>query len=173
MKRKRMLWLFAAIFAVLLMVFAAIFTAKLMIVHYNHFWKYSADYKNFADDFNLVKNYVTAEFPDESDKWLSVSNRGSEGITLFDPELESYLVLPDDVAASLASIRSGAFPDKDSNFDTIRINEGRISFCISSGEYALVYSPDKKPMWVNSSSEDTKVKVKAIQDGWYHVTKNK
>ena len=167
--KKRILWILATLF----IVFVAIFGVKLMIVDYNHFWKYSADYKNFANDFDLVKNYIATEFLGESDKWLSVSSDGDGGCTLFDPGTESYLVLPSDVASSLASICNSAFPDKDSNFDTIRIHKNRISFCISCGEYALVYSPDNKPSWVNSPSENSKVNVKSIQDGWYHVTKDK
>lgn len=165
--KKRILWILTT-----LLIVVAIFGIKLMIVNYNHFWKYSADYENFANDFDLVKNYITAVFPNESDKWLSVSNDGNGEVTLFDPETKSYLILPSDVVSSLTSIRNNAFPDKDSSFDTIRIHENRISFCISSGEYALVYSPDQKPTWVNSPSENSKVTVKSIQDGWYHVTKN-
>ena len=165
--KKRILW----ILTMLLIVFIAIFGIKFMIVNYNHFWKYSADYKNFDDDFETVKNYVASAFPNESDKWLSVSNNEKKEVRLFDPESERYLKLPSDVVSSLSSIRNNAFPDKDSNFTTIRIHENRISFCISNGEYALVYSPNQKPSWVNSPSENSKVKVKSIQDGWYHVTK--
>lgn len=167
--KKRIAW----ILVTMSVVFVAIFGGKLIIVNYNHSWKYSADYKNFADDFDLVKNYITTTFPTESDKWLSVTNDEDGEATLFNPETESYLVLPGDVVSSLTSIRKSAFTDKDSNFDTIRIHENRISFCISNGEYALVYSPDQKPSWVNSPNENTRVKIKAIQDGWYHVTKNK
>lgn len=166
---KRILWIFAP----LLIISVSSFAVKLMIIDHNHFWKYSADYKEFADDFNLVKNYITSEFPNEEDKCLYVSNNGSDEITLFDPRAENYLVLSEKIASSLTSLYSSAFPDKDSNFDTIRIQGERISFCISSGEYALVYSPNKKPTWVNSPIENSKVKVKPIQDGWYHVTKDK
>lgn len=166
--KKRTIWILAA----LIIVVVAVFAIKLMIVDYNHFWKYSADYENFANDFDLVKNYIIAMFPDESDKWLSVSKDRNGEIALFDPETESCVILPNDVVSSLTSIHNNAFPDKDSIFDTIRIHENRISFCISNGEYALVYSPDQKPSWVNSPSENSRVKVKSIQDGWYHVAKN-
>ena len=167
--KKRILW----IFATLLLVFISIFIAILMIVKYNHFWKYSADYESFSNEFNLVKDYIRKEYSDESDKWLAVSNNGSDGISLFDPDDKMYLVLPEDILLSLESIRNGAFPDKDSNFDKIRIQNGRVSFCIENGEYALVYSPDKKPTCVNSPQENVDVKVKAIADGWFHVTKDK
>ena len=165
---KNIIW----ILTMLMIGVIAIFGIELMIVGYNHFWKYSADYENFANDFDLVKNYITEAFPDKSDKWLSVSNDGNGEVRLFDPETKSYLILPSDVVSSLTSIRNNAFPDKDSVFSTIRIHENRISFCISNGKYALVYSPDQKPSWVNSPSENSKVKVKSIQGGWYHVTKN-
>jgi hypothetical protein len=144
-----------------------------MIVAYNHFWKYSADYVDFANEFNLVKNYIAEEFPNETDKLLTVSNNGRESVSLFDPETKTYLVLPAEISASLKTIRNNAFPDKDSNFDTIRIQDERIAFCISNGEYALVFSPEKKPTWVNSPNEVSRVKLKAIQDGWYHVRKDK
>lgn len=161
------------IFAVLLIVFVFIADIPLMIFYYSHIWEYSADYEEFSDEFNLVKNYIAEEFSDESNRVLMVSHKASEGLALYDLETKSYLTLPDDIPSALKSIYDDAFTNKDSNFDTIRIQDGRISFCIECGEYALVYSPDKKPMYVNSPSEDVKVKVKAIQDGWYHVTKDK
>ena len=135
-------------------------------------WKYCAEYEQYEDDFNLVKDYIATEFPHELDKWLSVSNNGGKGITLYNPDIREYLVLPDDVASSLDTICRNGFPNKDSNLDVIKIHEGRISFCISNGEYALVYSPEEKPTWVNSPFENTGVKVKKIQDGWYHVVKD-
>ncbi len=166
--KKSIIWILTALIVVVI----AVFAVKVMIVDYNHTWKYSADYENYANDFDLVKNYIIATFPNESDKWLSVSNDENGKAALFDPETKSYLILPGDVASSLTSIHNNAYPDKDSNFDTIRIHKNRVSFCISGGEYALVYSPDQKPLWVNSQSENSKVKVKSIEDGWYHVTKN-
>lgn len=173
--KKRILWFSIALLALLLLtlliVFAVIPIVKTMMFINSSLWQFSADYKNFADDFNVVKDYVADEYPDESDKWLGVSIHDGE-TTLYDPELEIYLVLPDDVAESLESLKKNAFPDKDSVLDTIRIQEGRVSFCIENNRYALVYSPEEKPTWMNSPKEDFKVKVKAIKDGWYHVTED-
>ncbi len=166
------------ILVILLIAFAVNFVVNfvipLAIFSYNHFWKYSADYENYAYDFNLVKNYVAEKYSGESDKRLDVSRDFYSGvIRLYDPETESYLALPGDVAASLTSIDKNAFPDKDSNLYSIRIQDNRISFCIFNGEYALVYSPNQKPSWVNSPNENSKAKAKKIQDGWYHVVKDK
>ncbi len=158
--KKRILWIFAAI----LIVIGSVLVFNLVLVYHNHMWKYSAEYEEFADDFNKVKDYIAETYSNKSDKWVSISSKG-----IFNPETKSYLILPDDVAASLEVIRKGAFPDKDSDLDVIRIHEGRISFCISSGVYALVYSPEQKPKWVNSPNEEERVKVKSLGDGWYHV----
>ena len=161
------------ILAAFLIISALFFVVKISLFGNNHFWKYSADYDKFANEFNVVKDYIASEFPAEEDKWLSLSKNNIGEITLYDPDTGNYLVIPENIVSALSSLRNNAFPDKDSNLDTIRIQDERISFCISSGEYALVYSPNAKPKWVNSPNEDSKVKVKTIQDGWYHVTKVK
>lgn len=157
----------------LLTVIVCIPIVMLSIFNYNHLWKLSADFENYADDFNAVKNYIEAEFPNESDKYLCVSSASSShGRGLFDPDTKEYLQVPSDIISSIDTISREGFPDKDSTFDVIRIHEGRISFCIENGQYALVYSPNQKPSWVNSPNEDWEVFVKSIGEGWYHVTKN-
>ena len=136
---KKIIWILTTLMIGVIMIFGI----ELMIVSYNHFWKYSADYEKFANDFDLVKNYITEAFPDKSDKWLSVSNDGNGEVTLFDPETKSYLILPSDVVSSLTSIRNNAFPDKDSIFDTIRIHENRISFVFLTENMLLYILPTK------------------------------
>ena len=170
---KRYILCFLAVNLILIMIFVGIQVVKLILFRYNFLWEFSADYKNYADDFNAVKNYIAAEFPDVTDKDLYISNGSDKRVGLFDPETNSRLILPDDVAASLNSIYENAFPNKDSVLDSINIHGKRISFCIFIGEYALVYSPDSKPTWVNQPSEvsECKVKVRSLGNGWYHVTK--
>lgn len=160
------------LFIVLIIVSVAICSMPLIVLYNNHVWKYSADYKEYADDFNAVMNYIKAEFPEETDKWLSISHAQDHRIAIFDPDANKYLDIPSEVFASLEIIYKNGFPDKDSNFDTIRIHGERISFCISAGQYALVFSPNERPTWVNSPDEKVKVKAKSIRDGWYHVTKS-
>lgn len=148
----------------IILVIVSVLAVSFMVFRYTHLWALSADYEGFEDDFNSVKNYLAEKYPNESDKCLSVSKKG-----IFDIDAETHLDLPNDVAESFQSIYKSAFVHKDSNFNTIRIHEGRISFCILNGQYALVYSPDEKPKWVNSPNEEEKVKVKSLGDGWYHV----
>ena len=160
-------------FGILLIAFLFLmFTFKVILVSYNHEWKYSANYEKYADAFNAVKDYLVREFPNGPEKWLSVSISAGNGIAIFDPDTGEYLHIPSEVVWPLETIYNDGFPDKDSCFDAIRLYEERVSFCISNGQYALVYSPNEKPTWVNSPSENVAVRVKAIQDGWYHVTKD-
>lgn len=157
---------------ILLTVVVCISIGSLLLLNYNHLWKHSANFEEYADDFNVVKNYVEAEFFNETDKWLMVSYSGDREVRLFDPDTQAYLQVPSDVISSLKAICNYGFPDKDATFDTIRIQDGRISFCIENGQYALVFSSIQKPSWVNSPNEDCEVMVKSIGGGWYHVTKN-
>ena len=93
--------------------------------------KLNANYEKYANEFNLVKDYIAQEFPSESDKWMAVLYSSTYGLRIYDPDL-----------------------------DVIRIHGDRISFCTESGHYALVYSPYKNPTWLNTSDEKDKVKVK-------------
>lgn len=138
---------------------------------YSHLWKLTADFETYAEDFILVKDYIAGEFSGETDKTVFVSYSEGQGIGLLDRDTYEYLELPSDVRASLKAIDKDGFPHKDANFDAIKIHEGRISFCVS-GTYALVYSPNQKPSWLNSPDEDCKIKVKSIGDGWYHIVEN-
>lgn len=136
---------------------------------YTNTWKLSANYTDYADDFNNVKNYVVAEFPNETSKWLYVSRADGKGIQLFDPDTKEYLQAPGDVLSSIETITHKGFSHKDATFDAIRIQEDQISFEVESRWYALVYSPNQKPSCIATPKENYKTKVKSIGDGWYHV----
>lgn len=164
---KSMLYIF--IFVILMFICTCVGT--LMIIFYGDIWKYCADYEEYADEFNLVKDYIEAEFSNKTDKYLSINSYGGE-LKVYNPDTKEYLQLPDDVKSALYVVDRNGFPNKDSGLELIRIHEGRISFCISNRRYALVFSPDQKPTWVNSPDEEHKVRVKSIGDGWYHVTIN-
>ncbi len=151
----------------LVLIVSVIPIAKLIRFNYDHFWKYSARYEECANDFNVVKNYIESQFSDESNKCLLVSY--TDGIRLFDTDANDYLQVPDDVRLSLETICHDGFPDKDSELATIRKHDNRISFCTFNGGYALVFSPSEKPSYANAPNDDSSVRVKTIEDGWYHV----
>lgn len=140
--------------------------------NYAHTWKYAADYKTYAEQFNTIKDYVIEQFSYEPDRWFSVSVSESKEYRIYDPESKSYLDCPDEVDSALELIWKNGFPDKEANFDIIRIGENRISFGIENGQYALVYSPLQRPTYVNGPSENKEIFVREIEDGWYHVTIN-
>lgn len=171
---KRLIKWVIVVFLAIIVVIAAIQVGKLLLFRYTSLWQYAANYEECADDFNVVKNYVRKEFPGESDKILFVSNNDSvgRGIGLFNTDTLTFLQLPSDVRSSLERIWDNGFSHKDAKFDVIRIQGDRIFFGIENGQYALVYSPNEKPAWVNSPNEDDAVKVRSIGDGWYHVTRN-
>ncbi len=164
--KNRKLWINMIVIAVLILAFIG----PILYFDYVNTWKLNANYEEYADEFNLVKDYIAEEFPNESDKWVSVSYSSTYGLRIYDPDADEYLQVRDDALVALRVISKEAFPDKDSDLDVIRIHGDRISFCTESGHYALVYSPNKKPTWLNSPDKKDKVKVKKIGEGWYHVT---
>ncbi len=162
-------WLWITSLTSLIMI--CICVLPLLLFSYSHLWAHSADYDHYADDFHTVKNYCQTQFPDEADKWLYVSHSRDHGHRLYDPDTNDYLEMPDDVLAALESICFNGFPHKDAALDAIRIQGDRVSFCIENGQYALAFSPNEKPSWVNSPDEGAEVKVKSLGNGWYHVVR--
>ena len=167
---KKFIIIVSVILLIVFTIVACTQIGKLLMFGYNSLWQFQANYKEYAGDFHAVKNYIETEFPNETDKWLMVSNAGSQGTRLFDPDTDMYLQVPRDVGSSLERISKEGFSNKDATLDLIRIHEGRISFCIENGQYALVYSPHKWPSWVNVPDENATAIVKPIGGGWYHVT---
>lgn len=135
-------------------------------------WKYVADYENYKDEFNLVRDYVYEIRSGDEEGWFLVSNSEKYGRTLFDPRDNNYLSMPDEVSNALAVIDKEAFKHKDAQFDVIRYRHNDIAFCIRNGRYALVYSPDGKldieELLLRSEQIDS-LKHKRISDDWYHV----
>jgi len=132
-------------------------------------WKLAANFEDFESDFCVVREYVGESFASGDGKWFSVSITDKHGRTLYDPDANDYVDIPDNVRSSLETICDYGFPDKDSILDVIRIQGSRVSFNIENGRYALVYSPDEKPTWINFPDEQEDIKVKKINDDWYHV----
>ena len=156
---------------IILCALVILFAMQLIYFDYIHTWKYSADYEKYEQDFETVVKYILKEYPDETHRWFSVSVTDSKGRSLYDLEINDLLDLPDDVRASLETICDFAFPDKDSNLDMISISGKRVTFGIVNGEYALVYSPEETPKWVNDASEKESPLIKKINTNWYHVKK--
>lgn len=165
---RRAIW----IIIILVIVAVCMHIGLFLMIEDSFRWQFAADYDKYDYDFNVVMDYIETQFAGESDKRLYVSTAGGNGVMIYDPDTEEYFQLPSDVLLSLETIYRYGFPDKDSQFDAIRIQKGRISFCISYFVYALVFSPNEKPSWINSPKENRAIWVRSIGGGWYHVTEN-
>lgn len=169
---KRILWIFLAVLLLVVFILAinyTIFAYVIRLGEYRSAWSFSAKYEQYADEFNLVKDYIADKYPDEDDKWVSLSYNAEKGTRIFDPDIMDYLTLPDDVASALDTIYKNGFPRQNFGLDVIRIHKEIISFRGEQGRYALVFSPDKKPTWIHPPHKRSRVEVKKIEDGWYHV----
>lgn len=156
-----------------LVCFGSLLGQALMFLQFNytHTWKCCADYEHYAQQFTLVKDYVLEEFLDGGDRRLSVRYTENKEYDIYNPENNEYVDCSNEVKEALQIICKQGFPNKDALFNEIRIQKGRVSFGIENGQYALVYSPDDKPTWVNIP-DDADVLIKEIGDGWYHVVEN-
>jgi len=166
--KKRIFW----ILLIVLIVVVSVLVVKLSVIailHHNSIWMLCAEYEQYSNDFNLVKDYIATEFPEESDKLIIVSYNKDAENGLYDADATKLLTLPDDVALSLDTITKNGF-HQDATFVAIRIHKERITFRAMNG-YALVYSPHKKPTWLHSPDEKISIRVREIKDGWYHVVK--
>lgn len=172
MKAKKAVWTTGVVVASLLIAYLLLRGILFGVFSHTNTWKWVAEYEDYASEFNTVKDYVLENYASEEERVLDVTTLLNEhGRTLYDRDTEEYAELPEPIQAALDAVDENAFPDKDSDLDKICVRGGRVDFCISSGTYRLVYSPDEKPTWFRSSDDETKIRVKRIKDGWYHVVK--
>ena len=131
-------------------------------------WEFAAEYRDYAAEFNTVKDYVLKNYPSDEGRRLSViSLQNEHGRALKDYETEKYAELPADVQSALNTIAEKAF-SQNASLGSIWVRGDRVDFYTSKG-YHLVYSPDGKPTWLRSPDDETEFRVKRIKDGWYHV----
>ncbi|MBE5888340.1 MAG: hypothetical protein E7283_05815 [Lachnospiraceae bacterium] len=141
----------------------------LLLFSYTNTWKYTAEYEEYVEEFNAIKDYILESYQGEEDKYLSVSYTVDKNIRLYDADEGKYLESPEDVNEALEAIFREGFPNKDSSLDVIRIHNNRISFCITNGNYCLTYSPDEKPSWINGPEEERHIWTRNLENYWYHV----
>ena len=172
MKAKKAVWIVGI---VVVSLFVAYFLSRWIlfgIFSHANTWKWTAEYEEYASEFNTVKDYVLENYASEEGRELDVTSLlSAHGRTLYDRDTKEYAELPEPIQAALDTVDENAFPDKDSELDKICVRGERVDFCISYGTYHLVYSPDEKPTWFRSPDDETKIRVKRIKDGWYHVVK--
>lgn len=128
-------------------------------------WQFCADFKEYEDEFNCVKDYVLQFYRGSTEKYVVVVRKDGE-LTLYDPDLRYYFELPEDVSEALEAIEEAFVPK--ASLDLIRFWGNRVLFATEQ-PYVLVWSPDEKPTWLSSPDDDREISVKKAGDGWYHV----
>lgn len=164
-------FIICGILCLLLIIYVVVPIIRLMLFSHASQTKYYAEFQSYKDNFVLIKDFIMEKYPDSWNTCLCVDIMEDGSRTLYDPHIEEYLELPKQVSSALKTIDEHAFPNKDSDFDLIRIYGSRISFSIVNGQYSLVYSSEGKPTFVNGPNEGCELFVKNLGDGWYHVVK--
>lgn len=133
-------------------------------------WSAKAEYKEFSEEFNMVKDYFLYEYPNESDdKYFSIDRVADGEIRIYDSDLDEYVEVPDDIKLTLVKLDKEACPNKHAGIDIIRIYGERISFSKELGSYALVYSPNERPDYIFRPDEDEEISVRKAGKDWYHI----
>ena len=170
MRRKRTMVFLIFLFVIAIIIFAA---RALPFLLYQHAvrWAYCVDnFDDYQSDFSTVAHYCSEYVIQQKQNNKEASCQffyTSQRHLFYDIQV---LQLPDEVQSSVERI-SQAFTYKDSVLHSIYCYGEEVYFCIENGQYALVYSPLRKPSSLDGNSESD-VFVKKIQDGWYHVVRN-
>lgn len=142
--------------------------SRLVFYGYN-MWKYCADFETYDSEFEVIKNYVKERCLSVDEQYFYVSVTEENGRGLFDPKINEFIDITPEVKVALETICDSGFPNKDSILDTVYVQGENVIFCIENAWYALVYSPGGKPSETVFFNESKNIKVKQINDAWYHV----
>lgn len=154
---------------VMLIVVIAIVGGGDCITKYRELWKDNADFKNYANDFKTISEFLLKEYPEATDKWLGVSIEDVAGRGIYDSDINNLIECPTEVKAALNTICDFGFPSNTAIFEAIRVCDGNVYFCISNGKYALLYTEENEPIWYDNSVEDKAIYVSKIEERWYHI----
>ena len=133
------------------------------VIFYTSKWEYAANFEEYEDEFNCVKDYVLYYYEGAIEEYVSIEHEDGKY------NLQYSFNTPEEVSEALECIVE-AF-DPDAPLELIRFGENRLTFDTMRG-YALVWSPDEKPTWLSSPDEDREISVKKAGDGWYHIVIN-
>ena len=142
------------------------------LVLYNQYhdqWKDNADFKNYANEFKIISEFLLEEYPDVTDKWLGVSIEDVDGRGIYDSDMNDLIECPTEVKVALNTICDFGFPSDVAIFEAIRVRNGNVYFCITSGRYALLYTEEDEPVWYDNSVEDKAIHISKIEEHWYHI----
>lgn len=141
-----------------------------LVIHicFNHTstWKYRVeDFETYRKDFEIVAEYCQAHVEQnslpENEHIIFVYNSNKKELLCDWENVEA----PEMIKKSFESVKA-AFPNKDAQFDSIAIQDGKVYFKTNNGLYSVVYSDEGRPKQVDGVNMG---KSKKIVDNWYHV----
>lgn len=127
-------------------------------------------YEDCALELNMLAGFLQDKYPDEETRPEYLRVAGEK--MLLDPE-SGYINLPDEVSRSITSIAEKGFVSDKTEWYVIMFIEDRIQFEVTSGAYALVFSPEGEPTYLHSPTEDFHILVEHIEGSWYHITRTR
>lgn len=129
-------------------------------------WQFAADFESCEKEFNIIKDYVIAEYYDgETERTFYVSRDADGNYRLYEEYAGEYLYWPEEVSAALKAVSEQGFTQ--TTFGSVSVDAKSIIFESEVDAYALVYSLAGKP-----DDHNGKLFVKRIGNSWYHVTVN-
>ncbi len=131
-------------------------------------WKYCVeDFEAYRKDFEIVthfcQEYIAQNETLENERIIFVYNFKEKEL-LCDWE---NIDVSDEINKSFENVKS-AFPNKDAQFDSITVEDGKVYFETHNGLYSVVYSEEEKPQMVDGVNLG---KSRRIYGNWYHVVK--
>lgn len=124
-------------------------------------FRFDADYRSYAGEFDLVAEYVLSLYPDTEEHWVLFVRREKETKTAALYDDGGDLLLPEEAGEALYTL-SGAFPSG-ASLSYLWVGEGRVEFHPDAKPYALTYSPSGRPKGERFAH------VRHIKGAWYHV----
>lgn len=129
-------------------------------------------------DFNLYKN----DFQTIADKMLTLKDlsNSSDGYTVWIDyenthvfcELNGQRIEMTDKEKNAMNNVENAF-DNSTLLNRIMIYKNRVTFCTDGNWYAVAYMIDgSKPKFMSVPTEHFNIKVKKIENNWYHIISN-
>ena len=109
MKAKKAVWIVGIIVVSL---FVAYFLSRWIlfgIFSRANTWKWTAEYEEYASEFNTVKDYVLKNYASEEGRELDVTSLlSAHGRTLYDRDTGEYAELPEPIQAALDTVDENA-----------------------------------------------------------------
>lgn len=126
-----------------------------------------AEFDACETELQLVAQYAQENFADGESYWVKW-DRELQTRRLVETE-SGEIELPEDVREALCVICEKGFVCKDSKLGWIDVTGDEVRFVSDKGYYALVYSPNGKPVFFAEPHPNYTLKIRKTAKGWYHV----